>query len=295
MNVASGPAEPLSVLITGATGNWGGALARILLRKGHRVRALSRRTDSPAAQELRNIGAEIAVGDFEDVPSLTRATQGMDAVFLVTIFYEAGTEGETRHGVNMTDVAEAAGVEHLVYSSVSDADRNTGIPHFESKFRVETYIQDRGIPYTIVAPVFLMENLLTLHLPALREGAFAMAMPGDRSLQHVALEDVAEFEALILENRAQFLGKRFNVASDALTGDQVAEILSQVSGQEIGFSQVPMEQIIREWGEDSNLMYEWFDRGGYSANIPALRRDYPEVGWHTFEEWAKSQDWSVLQ
>lgn len=219
----------------------------------------------------------------------------MDAVFLMSLFYEAGTEGETRHGINLTDAAEAAGVEHLVYSSVSDADRNTGIPHFESKFRVETYIHDRGIPHTIVAPVFLMENLLTpLHLPALQQGAFAIAMPGDRSLQHIALADAAAFETLVLENRAQFLGKRLNIGSDELTGDEVAKILSDVTGQEIGFSRVPMEQVIRKWGEDAPLMYEWFTRTGYSADIAALRQAYPGVGWHTFEEWARSQDWSLL-
>ncbi len=294
MSGTSGSPEPLSVLVTGATGTWGGALARTLIGRGHRVRALTRRLDSPRAQELQRLGSELVVGDFEDVLSLTRAAQGMDAVFLVSTSFEAGTEGETQQGINMADAAEAAQVEHLVYSSVSDADRDTGIPHFESKFRVETHIRDRGIPHTIVGPVFLMENLLTpLHLPALLQGTFAIAMPGDRSLQHVALTDAAAFEALVLENRAQFLGKRLNVASDELTGDEVAKIISVVTGQEIGFSQVPMEQIIREWGEEAPLMYEWFNRTGYAADIAALRREYPGVGWHTFEEWARSQDWSL--
>ncbi len=295
MTSASGPLHPLSVLVTGATGNWGGAFARVLLRKGHRVHALSRRTDSPAAQDLRRLGAGLIVGDFEDVASLTRAAQGMDAVFAMTTFAEGSPEGETRHGVNMVDAAEAAGVKHFIYSSVSDADRTTGIHHFESKFEVERHIQTRGIPYTIVAPVFLMENLMSpWHLPALQQGSFAIPMPSDRKLQQVALTDAAEFEALVVENREQFLGKRLNLASDELTGAKVAEILSRVTGQDIRFSQVPIEQA-REASEDAALMYEWFARVGYSADIPLLRRDYPEVGWHTFEEWAKSQDWSVLQ
>ena len=295
MNIASGPFQPLLVLVTGATGNWGGALARVLLKKGHRVRALSRRTDSPAAQELRRLGAKIVVGDFEDVASLTRAARGVDAVFAMTTFVEGGPEGETRHGVNMVDAAEAAGVKHLIYSSVSDADRNTGIHHFESKFEVEKHIQERDLPCTIVAPVFLMENLMSpWHLPTLQQGSFAIPMPPGRKLQHVALADAAEFERLVVENREQFLGKRINIASDELTGAKVAEILSRVTGQDIRFSQVPIEQV-REASEDAALMYEWFARVGYSADIPALRRDYPEVGWHTFEEWAKSQDWSALE
>ncbi len=295
MTSASGPLQPLSVLVTGATGNWGGAFTRVLLRKGHRVRALSRRIDSPAARELSRLGAQVVVGDFEDVTSLTRAARGMDAVFAMTTFVEGGPEGETRHGVNMLDAAEAAGVKHFMYSSVSDADRNTGIHHFESKSEVEKHLRERSIPYTIVAPVFLMENLKSpWHLPALQQGSFAIPMPADRKLQQVALVDAAEFEMLVVENREQFLGKRLNIVSDELTGANVAEILSRVTGQDIRFSQVPIEQV-REASEDTALMYEWFVRVGYSADIPSGRQDYPEVGWHTFEEWAKSQDWSVLQ
>ena len=259
------------------------------------MRALSRRTDSPAALDLRRLGAELIVGDFEDVASLTRAAQGMDAVFAMTTIAEGGPEAETRHGVNMVVAAEAAGVEHLIYSSVSDADRNTGIPHFESKFEVEKHIEERGIPSTIVAPVFLMENLMSpWHLPALQQGSFAIPMPADRKLQQVALTDAAEFEALVVENREQFLGKRVNVASDELTGDEVAAVFSRITGREVRFDEVPIGPI-REASEDTALMYEWFVRVGYSADISALRRDYPEVGWHTFEKWAASQDWGALR
>lgn len=234
-------------------------------------------------------------GDFENIASLTRAARGMDAVFAMTTFVEGGPEEETRHGVNMADAARAAAVEHFIYSSVSDADRNTGIHHFESKFEVEKHIRERGIPYTIVAPVFLMENLMSpWHLPALQKGSFALPMPSGRKLQYIALKDAAAFEVLVVENRETFLGRRVNVASDELTGDQVAAVLSRVTGREIRFDEVPIGPI-REASEDTALMYEWFVRVGYSADISGLRRDYPEVRWHTFEEWATSQDWSVLE
>ncbi len=269
-------------------------MARALLRRGQRVRGLTRRIDSPAAQELSRLGAEMVVGDFEDVASLTRVAQGMDTIFAMTTFVEGGPEAETQHGVNIVEAAEAAGAEHFIYSSVSDADRNTGIHHFESKFEVEKHIQERGIPSTIVAPVFLMENLLgPWHLPALQQGSFALPMPPGRNLQHVALEDAAAFEVLVVENRERFLGKRVNIASDELTGAEVAAVLSRITSREIRFDEVSIDPI-REASEDAALMYEWFVRVGYSADISALRRDFPEVGWHTFEKWAGSQDWSIL-
>ena len=289
-----GESAKRSVLITGATGNQGGALARVLLRKGHLVHALTRRTDSPAAQELEDLGAELMAGDFDDAASLERAAKGMDTVFALSTFFEAGVEAETRQGINVADAAKAAGVKHLIYSSVSDADRNTGVPHFDSKYEVEKHIEGLGIPYTIVAPVFFMENLLSpLSLPALQQGSLAIPMPADRKLQQVALSDLGEFDASVVEERERFLGKRVNIASDEFTGAEAAEILSRVAGRDIRFSQIPIEQV-GETSEDFALMYEWFDRVGYSADIPSLRRDRPEVGWHTFEDWAKGQDWSVL-
>ena len=153
-------ADSLSVLVCGATGQQGGALARLLMDKGHRVRAFVRKPDSPEAKELERFGAELAEGNFEDVSTIEDAARGMDSVFIVATPFEAGTEAEVRHGVAAAEAAKAAGVGHLVYSSVANADKNTGIPHFDSKRKVEEHIEGLGSPYTIVAPVYFMENLL---------------------------------------------------------------------------------------------------------------------------------------
>ena len=76
--------------------------------------------------------------------------------------------------------------------------------------------------------------------------------------------------------------------------EQVAEVLTQVTGREIHYLKVPLEQVRQTMGEDGALMFKWFDEVGYSADIEALRREHLEVGWHTFEEWAKEQNWSTL-
>ena len=288
-------AKTLSVLVTGATGKQGGALAHLLLKRGHRVRAFTRKFDSPAAQELRRLGAELAVGNLEDRASIERAARGLDVLFAMTTPFEAGTEVETQQGITVADAAKAAGVKQLVFTSVASADRNTGIPHFDSKCRVEQHIKTLGVPYTIIAPVFFMENLTSpWWLPGLQEGKLAMALPGTRKLQQVALADIAGFATLVLERRDQFLGQRVDIASDEVAGNEVVEIISRVSGRKIEYVELPLAEL-RAMNEDFARMFDWFTRVGYSADIPGLRRAYPEVGWHTFEGWAKTQNWGALR
>jgi uncharacterized protein YbjT (DUF2867 family) len=285
----------LSVLVCGATGQQGGALTHVLLERGHRVRAFVRRPDSPGAKELKRLGAELAEGNFDEPSTVEDAAKGMDAIFIVATPFEAGMEAETRHGIAAADAAKAAGVEHLVYSSVANADKDTGIPHFDSKRRVEEHIEELLIPYTIVAPVYFMDNLLApWTLPQLKEGRLPMALPSSRLLQQITPSDIATFTALVLENREEFVGRRLDIASDELWGEEVAEVLTQVTGREIYYVELPLEQVRQAMGEDGARMFEWFDRVGYSADIEALRREHPEVGWHTFEEWAKEQDWTAL-
>ncbi len=288
-------ADKLSVLVSGATGQQGSALARVLLDKGHRVRAFVRRPDSPEAEALERLGAELAEGDFEEPSTIERAARGMDALFVVATPFEAGMEAETRHGIAAADAAKTAGVSHLVYSSVADVDKDTGIPHFDSKRKVEVHIESLGVPYTIVAPVYFMDNLLApWTLPQLKEGRLPVALPSSRPLQQVALSDIAAFTGVVLENREEFEGTRVDIASDELAGEEAAEVLTRVTGREIEYVELSLEQVRQAMGEDGARMFEWFDQVGYSADIAALRRDHPEVGWHTFEDWAKEQEWSAL-
>jgi uncharacterized protein YbjT (DUF2867 family) len=286
---------PKTILVTGATGQQGGALARLLLMRGQRVRALTRRADSPAAVTLAGQGAELAVGDFDDRTSLERAMRGIDAVFLMATPIQAGIEAESRQAIAVVDAATAAGVRHLVYSSVANADRQTGIPHFDSKYLVERRIQALGIPSTIIGPAFFMDNFAgPFLLSGLREGKLSLALSAARKLQQVALADIAGFAALVLESREPFLRQRIDLASDERSGPEVAEILSRVLGRRIEYVELPLAAM-REVSEDQARMFEWLDRVGFNADIAALRREYSEVGWHSFEEWAKAQDWRALE
>jgi uncharacterized protein YbjT (DUF2867 family) len=287
-------AQSKLVLVTGATGKQGGACVEALLTRGHQVRALTRNSASPAANRLRERGVEITVGDFSDRDSLMRAARGADAVYAMSTPYEQGAEKETAQGITITDAARAARVGHFVYSSVASANRGTGIEHFDGKYAVEKHLQASGVPYTIVAPVFFMENLLQpWTLPSLRQGKLTMALPASRPLQQITVADIGAFVAAVIERSDTVFGRRFDIAGDELTGDQAAAILSKVAGREIRYEGLPPE-VLRAQSEDMARMFGWFDSTGYAADIKNLRRDFPEVTWHTFEQWARKQDWSVL-
>jgi uncharacterized protein YbjT (DUF2867 family) len=276
-------ANQRKILVTGATGQQGGSLARLLLQKKHKVYALTRNAQSSSAQDLRNRGANILKGDLDDSDSLEHAVKDVESVFLMGTPFEDGTEGEIRRGKLMTDIAKKNGIEHLVYSSVANADKNTGIPHFESKYKVEQHIKNLGIPHTIIGPTFFMENLLG---PGLEQGQLALPLSPSTTLQQSALENIAEFSALVIERRKPFLGKRIDIASDEVTGEQATNILSNMLGYKIRYVPVPLEQVY-QGNEDMARMYEWYEKVGTGIDISALHQEYPEVKWLTFRDWAK--------
>ena len=280
------------VLVTGATGNQGGAVARALLKDGHRVRALSRNLDSPKAGKLKELGADLARGEFDDPASLRKAAEGVDAVFAMGTPFGGGVDVEVKQAMGLADAARAAGVKHLVYSSVSDADRKTGIPHFDSKYEVEKHIATLDIPSTIVAPVFFMDNYFFPHiLEGIKQGVLGQQMPAARPLQVIPLEEIGRFASLVIGRGEPFYGKRINIASDELTGTEMATALAEVTGRAVSYKELPLAEL-RTQSDDMARMYDWFNRVGYSVDLQKLRKDYPEVKWRTFREWAGTQKWS---
>src|SRR5215212_982837 len=278
-------ANQRKILVTGATGQQGGSLASLLLQKKHKVHALTRNTQSSAVQDLRNRGANIVKGDLDDSNSLEHAVKDVESIFLMGTPFEDGTKGEIRRGKLMADIAKENNIEHLVYSSVANADKNTGIPHFESKYKIEQHVKNLGIPHTIIGPTFFMENLLG---PGLEQGQLALPLSSSSVLQQSALQNIAEFSALVLGRRKPFLGKRIDIASDEVTAEQAAEILSDVLGYKIKYVPVPLQQVYQA-NEDMARMYEWYQKVGTGIDITSLHQEYPEVNWLTFKDWARSK------
>lgn len=280
-----------TILVTGATGNQGGAVARQLLQRGNfAVRAFVRDSNKPAAQALQQAGAELVIGDFSDRASLDRALQGVYGVFsLQTFLKEGGLEAEIRDGKTVADAAKAAGIQHFVYSSVGSAERNTGIPHFDSKFQVEEYIRSLDLPYTILRPVFFFYNYASMR-PMVEQGALPQPLSPETKLQQLSEEDYGAMVAEVFDRPTEFLNREIEVASVEMTMTEIAAAFSQVLGRSVTYQQIPFEAFEQQAGEEVTTMYRWFERVGYAADLAQLQRDFPAPT--DFESYLRDRGWA---
>jgi uncharacterized protein YbjT (DUF2867 family) len=280
--------EERLIVVAGATGKQGGAVARSLLDRGFRVRGLTRNPQKPEAQALADQGAEVVQGDMEDRSAMDRVLEGAYGIFSVQNFWETGYDREVQQGKTVADAAKAAGVEHLVYSSVGSAHRQTGIPHFESKWEVEEHVREIGLPYTILRPVFFMQNWEWMREHILG-GTLAQPLDPDKPFQQVAVEDVGAFAAIAFEDPDRWIGREVDLAGDEQNMTEIAETFGRVIGREVSYYQVPWNQFEEQMGEEVTVNYRWFNDVGYEADIAALRQEYPELS--TFERYLRSHGW----
>lgn len=281
------------VLVIGATGQQGGAVARALLEQGSEVVGFVRGAAGPAERALESHGIHLAVGSLDDAGTITTAAKGVDAVFAMTTPF-AGLETEIRHGVNIAAAADDADVPFLLYSSVASADQATGIGHFDSKWEIEKHIQALGLPAAVVAPVFFMNNyLFPSNLSVLSRGVLRQAVRVDVPLQLIDSDDIGRFAALMLSDPDRFIGRRIEIAGDERVGPDIAAALGHAAGESIRYEVQPDEELAA-MGEDWARMYEWFNEGGFTVNRRALAADYPEFQFTSLEAFAAKQDWGRL-
>ncbi|MCL5279680.1 MAG: NmrA/HSCARG family protein [Planctomycetes bacterium] len=284
--------ESEDILVTGATGKQGGSVARELLARGYRVRAMTRHPEGEAGQGLAELGAEVVRGDLDDPTSLAEAVKGVWGVFSLQNTWEAGVEREEEQGKRLARIAQEAGVQHFVYSSVGSADRSTGIPHFENKWRVEETVRSLDFPsYTIVRPVFFMENFLTPWFkPGLDEGKLTVGIKPATVLQMIAVRDIGKYGAWAFDNHEALNGRAIDIAGDAHTMPETARIIGAAAGRKIEFVPTPIEEV-RKSSEDYAMMLEWFDAVGYDANIKKLSEE-SGIQPTTLADWAALVDWT---
>lgn len=272
-----------TILITGATGRQGGAVARHLAGKGFKLRGMTRKPEGEAAKALVALGVEVVRGDLDDAESLKKALSGAWGVFGVQNTWEAGVEREEEQGKRLATLARAAGVHHYVYTSVASAHRKTGIPHFDNKWRVEETVRALAFPsYAIVRPVFFMENLTSPWF--LHGDQLISALQPTTVLQMIATEDIGRVGARLFIDADRSNGRELDIAGDALTMPQSAAALGRGMGKTLSYVQIPMAEV-RKNGEDFALMLEWFERVGYDADIAGNAKEYG-VRPTTLSEWA---------
>jgi uncharacterized protein YbjT (DUF2867 family) len=278
------------ILVTGATGKQGGAVAKHLLKKGFRVRAVTRDAGKPSARALAEQGAEVTEADLDDRDSVDRALAGTSGVFSVQNFWETGYQREVDQGVRLADAAKEAGVEHFVYSSVGSAHRDTGLEHFDSKWEIENHVRDIGLPYTIFRPVFFMDNWENPFLrDTIRSGTLAQPLDPGVKFQQVATDDIGGFVALAFADPDRWLGREVDLAGDEQTMPEIAATFARVIGRPVQYHQLAWEDFRKAAGEEYAKMYRWFNEVGYEARIPALRADYPALT--SFEQYLRQNGW----
>lgn len=283
------------ILVVGATGAQGGSVARALLsRDRFDVRALTRKADSPAAQALRELGAEIVQGDLDDPASVTAALEGCYGVFGVTNFWEHFAK-EAEQGRNLVTAVAAAHIRHFVFSTLPPIEKATNgalrSPHFDLKAEHEEYARALGIPSTFVHVPFYYENFLYFFPPRpAGDGTFQFGFPqGDSPLAAMSVEDVGPIVAAIFEQPQEYLGKVMKLAGDEIPADAYARTMSRRTGADIRYTYIPRETFAAlgfPGAEDLADMFEF-----YRLHIPSRLQDIatcralaPEL--QSFETWA---------
>ncbi|MBL1079114.1 NmrA/HSCARG family protein [Nocardia sp. 2] len=279
-----------TILVTGATGQQGGATARALLAAGRSVRALVRDPESAGARELAGAGAELVVGDFDDGASIDAAVAGVRGVFAVppATYSPAGwdIELEATRGENLVSAAEKAGVDHFVFTGVAQFEDQSRFTGFNGKQRIEAAVTASGMRWTVLRPVRFMENYLVrgAALDGIRPGGLHVhAFPADRPIQVIAVADIADIAVLAFADPDRFHGLTLDLAGDARTFPAAAEAISAAIGLPVRYEPVSEADADALGPEIGNVWRQSRVGRGWNADIAAVREIHP--GLRTLDDW----------
>jgi uncharacterized protein YbjT (DUF2867 family) len=283
------PSTDQTILVTGATGRQGGAVAARLLADGWKVRALTRDASGAKAKALKAAGAEVVEGDLDDRASLDRAAAGAWGVFSVHAgAYEGGPYGgdldhERRSAANLAAAAKAAGVTHLVHSSSVGVGGplEPFMDMLQRKAEAERAIEAGGVPHTILRPTSFMEN--TFDSPReLQNGALVSLLHAGTYEPHIAADDIAAFAAIAFADPATHAGKTYELAGDDITQTEKVAIISRATGRDVPYVGIDASQLP---GDDPTTAKTLglINEHRIEVDIEALRKVHP--GLLTFEQW----------
>jgi uncharacterized protein YbjT (DUF2867 family) len=263
MTIEASTQSELVTLVTGATGKQGGAVARALLAQGARVRALVRDLRSPGANALRDLGASLVLGDFDDEHSLTAACAGARAVFSVQHpnMNDLNSDSERVQGKHLVDAARAAGVAHFVHTPVSGAGEHHrsapgwkeqtghGVNYWESKAYTEELVRSAGFrSWTVIKPSFFMENFVrpSFLFANFVEDRLLTALAPTTPVALVAVQDIGAAAAAAIADPERFRRVDLELAGDRLTMSAIAEVLSEALGTTIEAPRLTAEEAIAQ-------------------------------------------------
>jgi uncharacterized protein YbjT (DUF2867 family) len=299
------------IAVAGATGAQGGGLVRAILEDrdgGFAARALVRDPQSDKAKELARQGAEVVTADIDDEASLTRALQGAHGAYFVTFFWaHFSPDKEKTEARNMARAAKAAGVKHVIWSTLEDTrqwiplsdDRMPTlmgaykVPHFDAKGESNQEFAGAGVPTTYMLTSGYWENFIHFGMGPKRgaDGKLAIAFPtGDRKIPWIGAEDIGRCAYGIFKEGSATIGKTIGVSGEHLSGEELAQGFSKALGESVQYAAVTPAQY-RAFGfpgaDDLGNMWQFkrdfndYYRG--ARNIEVARRLNPRL--QDFDTW----------
>ena len=281
------------IFVTGATGNQGGATARNLLSKGFYVKALVRNPDTAKLNAKENL--EIIKGDLNDVNSYRQHLRDCDGVFCNLVFIY-GIDRELKQGFELVNAARESNVKHFVYASVIGSDLNTGIPHWESKNKIEEHIKSSGMSYTVLRPSSLYENMLIPQVKSrILKGKLVLPTHKTTVQQFISSEDVGKIATTVFSNPDKYKGLTMNLAAEQMNAEHLASTFSKVLGREIKFQQLPMFITRLVMGKNLAKMFRWVNNNDscFVKDLQAFKNEFP--GMLSLEEWIKTHFKTIPQ
>lgn len=276
-----------TIFVTGATGNQGGAVARKLISRGFDVKALTRKPDSPEAQRLGNLKVEIIQGDLDEPKTFRAHLKNVDGLFSVQTFVN-GIEREIKQGCGLIDLAKEFNIPHFLYSSVSGADLKTGIPHWESKDKIERYLKASGLAFTIIRPVSLFENYLIPQVHSrLMKGKLVSPVNRDVVQQLISSDDIGNFSVKIFSNPQNYKNKTITLAAEQMDLEQTASLFSEVLGRKVIYQKLPMIITRLVLGKNLYKMFKWVNENDvvFIKDLSAFKKEYPDM--MSLREWIR--------
>ena len=273
------------VVVTGATGRQGGAVARRLLSEGWRVRALTRRPESRRARGLAAFGADVVGADMAVRETLSRAFRDAYGVFSVQNPMTSGVEGEIQQGRNVADAARESGVRHLVYGSAGTGQRGTGIGSWESKLAVQDHMHGLGLPLTVLRPVAFMELMTDRGFfpPVSTWHLMPKLMGADRPVWWIGVEDLAAIAACAFADPDRFIGSDLPLATDIRSIAECRKIWREVTGRRPRSVPMPQWLFERFVGTDLTTMWRWLRTADIDVDPAQTRAILPTAS--AVREW----------
>jgi len=268
-----------TIFVTGGTGNQGGAVARNLSKQGFRVKVLTRNINSAKALNLKKLNIELVKGDLNNANTYREHLRDVYGIFSVQTF-ENGVDKEINQGITLATLGRELGVEHFLYSSVFGAHLNTGVPHIDSKFKIENHIKQTGLPFTIIRPTSLYENFL---IPQVKKGILKgkLVQPIDRDTiqQYIAAEDIGKAAAKIFLNSNKYFGRIIPLASEQLSTWEVADTFSKVLNKKMEYKKLPAIITRLFLGKDLYKMFKWINEKSIfpMEDVESTRKEFPNL------------------